>query len=114
MLIGRLHKYINILRTHDKPFWFILSRLLWRSRACLLFRVRRNGYVIRFRPSSFSAELWMRPNDHSEEEQLFRSYLRKGDCVVDVGANIGAVTLTAASRVGAQGSIYAFEPHPRI
>lgn len=56
----------------------------------------------------------MRPQDHGEEEQLFARYLREGDCVVDVGANIGSVTLTAASRIGPQGSVYAFEPHPRI
>jgi FkbM family methyltransferase len=56
----------------------------------------------------------MRPNDHGEEEELFARYLREGDCVVDVGANIGSVTLTAASRIGPQGSVYAFEPHPRI
>jgi FkbM family methyltransferase len=34
--------------------------------------------------------------------------------VVDVGGNIGTVTLTEASCVGQRGSVYAFEPQPRI
>jgi FkbM family methyltransferase len=109
-----IRKYINILKTHDMPLWFLISRVLWRSRICLLFKIRRDGYVVRFRPTSLSAELWMRPDDRGDEEGLFARYLREGDCVVDVGANIGSVTLTAASRVGSHGSVYAFEPHPRI
>ncbi|MDG2381085.1 MAG: FkbM family methyltransferase [Pirellulaceae bacterium] len=37
-------------------------------------------------------------------------YLRAGDAFVDVGANIGVYTLLAASRVGAEGKVLAFEP----
>ena len=32
---------------------------------------------------------------------------------VDVGANIGTTTLAAADAVGADGTVIAFEPHPR-
>jgi hypothetical protein len=109
-----LRKYIGILKRHDMPVWFLISRVLWRSRLCQLFNIQRDGYVIRFWPTSLSAELWMRPDARGEEERLFARYLRLGDCVIDVGANIGTVTLMAASRVGPQGSVYAFEPHPRI
>lgn len=37
-------------------------------------------------------------------------YLQPGGVFVDVGANIGYYTLLAASRLGAQGQIFAFEP----
>jgi FkbM family methyltransferase len=40
--------------------------------------------------------------------------LRPGDTVVDVGANIGYMATLFAARVGAQGRVEAFEPHPRI
>lgn len=39
--------------------------------------------------------------------------LRSGDVVLDVGANIGLVTMLAASRVGAEGRVIAVEPIPR-
>jgi FkbM family methyltransferase len=39
--------------------------------------------------------------------------LREGDVVVDIGANLGAFTVLAASRVGASGRVYAYEPDPR-
>jgi FkbM family methyltransferase len=108
-----LSKYLNILRHHDLPQRLIISRLLWHSRLCLLIKIRRDYCVLRFHPSSLSAGLWMRPNDRSNEEKLIARYLRPGDCVVDVGANIGALALTAAWRVGPKGAVYAFEAHPR-
>ena len=40
--------------------------------------------------------------------------LKPGDVVVDVGANIGYMTSLFAARVGAAGSVEAFEPHPRV
>jgi FkbM family methyltransferase len=40
--------------------------------------------------------------------------LRPGDTFVDVGANHGYFTLIAASRVGASGRVYAFEPNPPV
>jgi FkbM family methyltransferase len=39
--------------------------------------------------------------------------VKGGDVVVDVGAHWGYYTLLAASLCGAQGRIFAFEPHPR-
>jgi FkbM family methyltransferase len=40
--------------------------------------------------------------------------LKPGDIAVDVGANVGYMTSLFAARVGAQGRVEAFEPHPRI
>jgi FkbM family methyltransferase len=41
-------------------------------------------------------------------------HLRPGDVVIDIGANIGYFSLLAASRVGASGTVIAFEPVPSI
>jgi len=37
-----------------------------------------------------------------------------GDCVVDVGANIGFVTLAASRRVGRHGKVFTIEPNPTL
>ena len=44
--------------------------------------------------------------------EAFRSLLRPGALVVDAGANFGHYAMTAASVVGPEGLVYAFEPHP--
>lgn len=43
---------------------------------------------------------------------IFCSLINGGATVVDVGASIGYYTLLAAKRVGEDGFVYAFEPHP--
>lgn len=46
------------------------------------------------------------------ETSLLLRLLRPGDVFVDVGANIGYFSVLAASVVGAQGAVFAFEPDP--
>jgi FkbM family methyltransferase len=40
--------------------------------------------------------------------------LRPGDCLVDIGANIGFVTLCGSSMVGADGQVFALEPNATL
>lgn len=42
----------------------------------------------------------------------FISSLKDGDCVLDIGANIGLYTMSAAARVGKHGKVIAVEPLP--
>lgn len=43
---------------------------------------------------------------------LFKSVVKPGDVVLDLGANIGYFSLLAARLVGAGGHVYSFEPEP--
>jgi FkbM family methyltransferase len=47
-----------------------------------------------------------------EESGWVEAFLQPGMVFVDVGANIGLYSLLAASRVGSQGKVIAFEPSP--
>ena len=40
--------------------------------------------------------------------------LRRGDCYIDVGANLGFLALTASRAVGFEGRVLAFEPNPTL
>ena len=53
--------------------------------------------------------------EYSEGEiDLFRQLLRPGDVAIDVGANIGALTVAMARLVQPGGAIVAFEPQRAI
>lgn len=41
---------------------------------------------------------------------FIQNELKSGGCFIDVGANIGFLTLAAAAKVGDSGKVYAFEP----
>jgi FkbM family methyltransferase len=45
---------------------------------------------------------------------LCRKIVRPGDTVIDIGANLGAVTYVLASLVGSTGQVHAFEPNPNL
>ncbi len=47
-----------------------------------------------------------------EIQAVVKSLLRPGDAFIDVGANIGMLTLYGAAVVGSMGTVLAFEPNP--
>jgi len=54
---------------------------------------------------------WYAINYAGYEMVLLNSrLLRQGDLVIDIGANIGYITLTAARQIGPSGEVLAFEP----
>lgn len=71
-------------------------------------------------------KLWIDPvNDDGVERSLYytgsyeagtlefiKNNLKKGNCFVDIGANIGLMSIVASKVVGSEGKIYSFEPHP--
>jgi len=104
--------YFDRLREEKRPFRFLISRLLRKSRLSTLLLIKRNGYTLRFHPTALSTTLWLNPNERMEDEDFITRYLKIGDKFIDIGANIGTLTLTGARAVGSTGHVYAFEAHP--
>jgi FkbM family methyltransferase len=112
--MSKLAHYAQRLRSHPRPVRFLLSRVLWRSGACRLLNIDCGRYRLRFFPSSLSADYWVDPRDRAHEEEFLTRYLRPGDTVIDVGANLGALSLLASALVGPAGRVFSIEAHPRI
>ena len=59
----------------------------------------------------YEAMVWLEQEEQQDLE-ILRDLLKPGQSFVDCGANIGIWTLVAASAVGEEGKVYAFEPNP--
>jgi FkbM family methyltransferase len=71
------------------------------------FRTARGGYLpnrIRMLTGRYEAE----------EINLMRRFLRPGQTIIDVGANLGYLTRVFARSTGLGGRVHAFEPNPII
>jgi FkbM family methyltransferase len=65
-------------------------------------------------PTNLTWQFWLDAQARSEEFELIKRLLNPGETLIDVGANIGTVSLEATAAVGSSGRIHAIEPHPRI
>lgn len=75
-----------------------------------------HGFFIRIDPSiDNGVELSLHQTGTYEKGILsfLQATLKKGDCFVDVGANIGVMSIFASQQVEIEGKILAYEAHPK-
>ncbi|HEX5052783.1 MAG TPA: FkbM family methyltransferase [Planctomycetota bacterium] len=124
---------------HDKPpwYWHLLVPYLrrewpawgklyalaggrsagrWRHAGRGRVRGKLHGYWMELDLSNWSERLsWCLGRYHDLPVQLvLQQVLRPGDCFVDVGANLGMLSLLAHRLVGPTGLVIACEPNPRL
>lgn len=109
-----LGHWIRVLGDHPRPLRLVMARLLQRTGLSRLFTIQLDGYALRFYPTNVSANLWINSHSRFHDLSLFKQYCRTGDTVVDVGANIGEVSIVLSQHVGSTGQVFAFEPQPRV
>ncbi|MGH2443585.1 MAG: FkbM family methyltransferase [Chloroflexota bacterium] len=102
------------VRGQSHPIRYIAASLLLKTGVSPSFVIiQRAGYKLRFYPTALTRFMWSNENARMEDEAFFSRYLRPGDAVIDVGANIGHLSLLAGTLVGPGGSVVAIEAHPR-
>ena len=98
-----------------RPIWFsrlVISRILLYSGLSRWFTIRLGNARLKFFPTKFSADLWFPAKNIFEDFKL--PFLKHGDTVIDVGANIGVTVLLFEQYIGQGGRVHAFEPNPMI
>ena len=109
-----LRHWRDVLQRHPRPARLIAARFLERTGLSPLFTMQLDGYRLRFYPTNVTANLWINPNGRVHGLALFKDYGEAGDIAVDVGANIGEVSILLSQGAGPTGRVFAFEPNPRI
>lgn len=85
------------------PFFSGLGRLANNELGKRLLPPRKSTAESSFNGNSIAIPL---------DDYVGRRLLSNGDTVVDIGANLGIVTLVSAKAVGPSGVIHSFEPKP--
>src|SRR5690606_15918356 len=62
----------------------------------------------------FGQRVYATGNWEDATSAVAAALIEPGAVVIDIGANVGWFTLLAASRVGVNGKVYAFEPVPPV
>ncbi len=113
-MASRLRAKLTAIAHHPRPLRYLWSMLLWHTRLSHWFTVDCGGYRLRYFRTSMSAGHFVDPDCRAEDDEFLRAWLRPGDRVIDVGANVGTLSLRAAGMVGPDGHVLAIEAHPRI
>jgi FkbM family methyltransferase len=92
----------------------LLDDELWKKQGFRRVRGKLHGYtmVLDLRSWSDRQSYFLRRYYDLPSQLLLRAALSPGDVFIDVGANIGMLTLMAARCVGNSGAIHSFEPNP--
>lgn len=123
------------MRTYNRINWAIFQSFRWyiqhapisRGKGflqrCIMkrmlptkptFTVYRGGITLSLYTHSTLGNhtLFQGPFEQKEILHLCR-YLKKGDIVIDVGANVGIHSTLVAKKIGPTGTVFALEPEPR-
>lgn len=111
-----IKRIIKIFKREKKPFKFFIGYFIWKTRFNLLFKlfIKKDGYLLRFFPSAMSFAYWIDPQCRKDEEEILTSLLHSNDVVIDVGSNIGTLSLLFASKILPEGKVISIEAHPTI
>lgn len=111
----KMNTFLVKLYHHKRPFRYLLAIFLKKTQLSQQIVFENNGIKFCFFPTSFSQTLWIFAPHFSDEESIFfQQYIQPDDIILDVGANIGSLTLIAAKAAGKNGNVLAFEPSKKI
>ena len=108
----------------EGPGWGLLFKLFgvsvpigstrWKDAPTRVVRGKTHGYLMELNLSDWSERMTYFLGRYFElpQEIIIGRLVLPGDRVVDVGGNIGMITLMAARAVGKSGVVQTFEPNP--
>ncbi len=120
LTFGQIGRTVSYLVSHPSPVYNrarAVGRLAWRQfrkrviSGTIIFEWHGMDFEV-FPESTCAGSVYYLDMPDWWEMSFLQRFLRRGDVVADVGANIGVYSMLAASLVGPEGSVVAFEPDP--
>jgi FkbM family methyltransferase len=71
--------------------------------------------IINLYKGNFTDDVFLKSGQYEENiQRVFKALIKKGDTVIDIGANIGIHTILMSKLAGDEGRVIAFEPIPHL
>lgn len=103
--LRRLDPFLRFLHNPDNRKKHSIKRTI-HLKDCGLFDIDTSSYL--------EWTLFFYGQYEPFTQKIIKTFVKKGDVVLDIGANIGIHSCTLAHAVGPNGCVYSFEPHPKI
>lgn len=88
------------------------AELFYNCKFGKLIRIRHHDYKIFFSHTNVAKALYLFRNLHDGDVDEIKDLLKPGDTFIDIGANIGTITIPLSKYIGDNGKIIAIEAHP--
>lgn len=110
---AKIRFHLSYWSSQPRPVRAVTAYLLAKLGVARFISYQRNGSKIRMRSAGLARLHWAEPDRILDGEMFLSKILRKGDVVVDVGSNIGFLTLLSSRTVGSEGQVISIEAHPQ-
>ena len=110
-MIAKFVKLLNVLSKH--VYVFLKICVLFLRGRYHYFDIQNSKMLLDLKDKGISRELAINKIHEAQSTEFLKSLLKKGDVVIDIGANIGYYVLIESKIVGKKGKIFAIEPSKR-
>lgn len=110
--IKKIYFHLKLIYGHAKPFKLVLGYALLLSGLSKFIKIKKKDYQIKFSRNVLALSNFIE-HDYRQEDELILKYFLSDDCVyVDIGANIGTLSLALYTSFKNL-KVYAFEANPK-
>lgn len=95
--------------------WDFLSKILTKRKPFIEYEFKQTNFNLK--EGSIQYAQWLHPGEFGNEVtqehvDFFKHYIKKGDFVIDIGANEGDTAVPMALATGLEGTVLGLEPNP--
>lgn len=103
---------IDLVLKSKKPIKLLLAYLLRKLKVSNFFIIDKCLYKLRFYPSVMLMHFWVDKNAREDEAIFLNRLVKIGSTVIDIGANVGTLTLPLSLQVEKSGRVFSIEANP--